>query len=181
MKLSRFAIVFLLFLTACAPASMQEESRQQTLTESTPVREPIEKKVEVEGTTQADAPGRDNTSGASDTVIIYRVSGGLAGENKQWTIYSDGSVATGEDEKYVVEAAEVSQLIREIEDLGFMEMEAARSSPFSACRDCFTYEISVSSGGRTNTVAAEEGSQDVPPEFWQVAESVFNFIERLPQ
>jgi hypothetical protein len=112
-------------------------------------------------------------------VIVFKRSGGIAGVSEEWRIYADGQVASGEAASRPVVASRVASLVSEIERLGFFEMSAAYGRD-SQCADCFQYEITVVSGGRTKTVTTVDAARDAPPELQQVIDEINALLATLP-
>ena len=122
-----------------------------------------------------DAPNAQNPTAedktqapASDTAAVtFHLSGGLAGVDQTWTIYPDGRWVDPKGKEQNLDAAQVASLLNDIEALGFFEMKDSYGQ-FSQCNDCFTYTLTVSSGGKVKTVTTKEGAKDTPPELVQI-------------
>jgi hypothetical protein len=105
---------------------------------------------------------------AAGAMIVYERSGGTDCVDEVWQIYPDGRIvgnngraqATG-----TVTAEEASAMLADIEALGFFKLP---STKHTACRECFTYHITVKDGDRVLTVAAVDGGTDTPTDFWQI-------------
>lgn len=115
--------------------------------------------------------GEDTAGKTGGAVIVYERSGGLAGVSDRWAVYPDGRVVSSEGQERWVTEQEVTELLDEIEALGFFEMQGSYG-PLDACCDRFTYRITVVRGDEAKTVRAVEAEPDIPQEFWRVAELI---------
>ena len=105
---------------------------------------------------------------AAGAVIVYERSGGNDCVDDVWSIYPDGRIAGVSGSKQAsatVTAEEVSAMLKDIDAQGFFKLV---STKHTACRECFTYHITVKDGDRVLTVAAVDGGTDTPTEFWQI-------------
>ncbi len=105
---------------------------------------------------------------AAGAVIVYERSGGNDCVDDVWSIFPDGRIAGVSGSKQAsasVTADEVSAMLRDIEALGFFKLV---STKHTACRECFTYHITVKGSDRVLTVAAVDGGTDTPTDFWQI-------------
>jgi hypothetical protein len=107
-------------------------------------------------------------------VIVFEKSGGFAGVTEKWTVYRDGRVVSVEGREHQVAVEEISTLLMEIENMGFFEIDGP-DQWLSDCRDCFTYQITVSIDGRTKVVNAVDGQVDPADTIW----GIINLIEVL--
>jgi hypothetical protein len=110
------------------------------------------------------------TGGAA---IIVQRSGGIAGTSDQWAIFPDGRVLVGRTKELRVTPAAVTGLMASIERRGFFTLELARPVP---CPDCFTYTITVSSGGRVHSVSWVDGQKSVPQAALDVLDDINVFL-----
>ncbi len=111
-----------------------------------------------------------STGGAA---IIVQRSGGIAGTSDQWAIFPDGRVVVGRTKEYRVTPAAVTGLMASIERRGFYTLELAAPVP---CADCYTYTVTVASGGRVHSVAWVDGQQDVPEVALDVLDDINTFL-----
>ena len=116
----------------------------------------------------------------ADAVIVYLRSGGLAGVSEQWTIYPDGRVVSGKGTEQRVTAERVTALLAEIAALGFFQAADAPRSP-SACRDCFTYQITLAVGGQVKTVTTQDGDKNAPAAVTLTLDKVNGLLAALPK
>ena len=137
-------------LAACTPASAPATP------ESTPRPRPA-----------TESPPPKPTGSASGAVIVLDRSGGFAGVSEHWEIFADGLIRSGDGAEFRESPDEVEDLLADIEERGFFEMEAVYGRG-STCNDCFQYVLTVRSGGREKTVMAVEGAPDTPPELLEI-------------
>lgn len=105
---------------------------------------------------------------AAGAVIVYERSGGNDCLDDVWSIYPDGRIVGVSGSKQAtasVTAEEVSAMLADIDAQGFFKLP---STKHTACRECFTYHITVKQGDQVKTVAAVDGGTDTPTDFWQI-------------
>jgi hypothetical protein len=107
-------------------------------------------------------------------VIVYQKSGGFTGITEEWTIFPDGRIVSSDGVEYVLGEEKVTTLLYEIDNLGFFEISGP-GQLLSDCRDCFTYRITVSSGGRTKSINYVDDQADPTDPIWET----INLIESL--
>jgi len=123
------------------------------------------------GATTPLPPGTMPATGGA-AVIVQR-SGGIAGTSDQWAIFPDGRVLVGRTNEFRVLPAAVTGLMESIERHGFFSLDMGRPSP---CPDCFTYTITVSSGGRVHSVSWVDGQKGVPQAALDVLDDINVFL-----
>ena len=117
---------------------------------------------------------------AAGAVIVYERSGGTNCVDEVWQIYPDGRIignngraqATGS-----MTAEEASAMLADIQALGFFKLP---STKHTACRECFTYHITVKSGDQVKTVAAVDGGTDTPTDYWQIYAKIKKVLPAFP-
>jgi hypothetical protein len=95
-------------------------------------------------------------------MVIFKRSGGIAGLNETMTIYDDGRITfVGRDNEDTVQVApeELSELQRLLTTPEFAALDA-RYSALGA--DLFTYSITTSAGGKSQTVVTMDGANNPP-------------------
>jgi len=120
------------------------------------------------------------TPESSRPVITLIRSGGLAGRAVQWDVYPDGRVRSSSGHETVVPEAEVTQVLSDIEKLGFYDL-AEPGSKNNRCADCFLYTITVRIGGKDRTLAFMPEATDTPAELLQIVERANSLLQALPQ
>lgn len=96
-----------------------------------------------------------------NTAVIFKRSGGLAGLDETWTIFTDGRVETNSTIQPELSAEEVTQLLNSLETVGFFEL-GERYLPADTCCDRFFYEITAVQGSDYHTVTTLEATPDMP-------------------
>jgi hypothetical protein len=105
---------------------------------------------------------------AAGAVIVYERSGGNDCVDDVWRIYPDGRIEGTSGSKQAtatVTAEEVSAMLKDIDAQGFFKLP---STKHTACRECFTYHITIKHNDQVKTVAAVDGGTDTPTDFWQI-------------
>ena len=143
-------------LSACGQVAAQDNPNAQNTAEPVTTEED-----------KAPAPTSKGSDKLDGAVITFHLGGGLAGVDQTWTIYPDGRVVYPKGEEQNLDAAQVATLLDDIETMGFFEMKDTYGQ-FTKCNDCFTYTLTVSSGGKVKTVTTTEGAKDSPPELIQI-------------
>ena len=111
---------------------------------------------------------------AQDAAIVYQRFGGSGCVDQLYGLYPDGRV-TGVDGTQAVETqvepSAVADLVANLEGLGWFtdEMYTTWHHP---CAECYTYEITVTSGDQTKTVGAVDGGTDAPAKYWLVTSRI---------
>jgi len=147
-------------VSACSPLQAQgaQPTVQDVVEPQSKSGEPIETVVQ---------EGKNEVGGA---VLIYERSGGLKGEMTKITFYADGRVESQDGTVTTVEASQVLGLLRDIEALGFFDLEDSYGK-FSPCNDCFTHTVTVITSDRSKTVTAKDGNE-APQEFWSIVSKI---------
>ncbi|MBN1993676.1 MAG: hypothetical protein JW953_13325 [Anaerolineae bacterium] len=112
-------------------------------------------------------------------VIVERTNVGNC-IKEVWVVYSDGRMVAENGSSTIEDTAtpeDVSTLLTEIEELGFFDLD---STKHTACRDCFSYEITVDSGGQSRTVSAVDGGTDVPGAYWKAFARITKLAPKFP-
>lgn len=128
------------------------------------------------GGTATPDPGGGATPANGQPAIVLRRSGGIAGVRQEWTLAGDGRIVDADGGERRVEAEAVAALVRQAEDAGFLDLQL-QVPRNSACRDCFTYRLTVRSGNRSNTVAFEDAQEGVPPAVLDLTAAVLALVE----
>ena len=93
-----------------------------------------------------------------EPVIVFQRSGGFAGMSEQWSIYANGKIVKEIGEEHSIGPAQVTALLDALQVAGFYEMKASSSVAGSGnCNDCYTYQLTVTSGGKENSITVQEG------------------------
>jgi hypothetical protein len=117
---------------------------------------------------------------AAGAMIVYERSGGMDCVDDVWSIYPDGRIVGVSGSKQAtgtMTAQEASAMLADIEALGFFKLP---STKHTACRECFTYHITVKSGDQVKTVAAVDGGTDTPTDYWQIYAKIKKVLPAFP-
>ena len=116
-------IIFGIILSACAPSKTNS-------TPSAPTQPPVASATNGSVKLTPSLPG--------GAVILYHRSGGIAGLDEIYTIYSDGRITIGNEKEWQVSPQAVQRLLEQIEQAGFFQAE--QTGPVRVpCCDRFTY------------------------------------------
>jgi len=143
-----------------------------------PAPAPLEQQTQASATHEPTATLVDGIKESAEASIIYERTGGFAGTTERWMIYLDGRVITSEGIEYATEPEKVEDLLSEIEQSGFFEWQQGRGLP-GACRDCYVHSITLATDGRPKTISAVDGSNDVPEKFWELVDSIRQFLSAV--
>ena len=103
---------------------------------------------------------------APDTAVIFKRTGGVAGLDETWTIFTDGRIETNSTTQPQLTADEVSQLLNSLESLGFFELNSSYL-PEDTCCDRFFYEITAVQDSKFHTVTTLQDTPDMPESLQQ--------------
>lgn len=135
-------LVFLLFLPFLASCRVE--------TAHAPEDEPLE--------TPTPAP---TATYAPNTAVIFKRSGGIAGLDEEWTIFTDGRLETNSTIQPEFSAEQVSQLLSSLASTGFFELDDTYL-PDDTCCDRFLYEVTAVQSSTFHTVTTLENTPDMP-------------------
>ena len=99
-------------------------------------------------------PDRDNAG----SFIVFKRSGGVAGLQQQWVIYSDARIKKPDGTQVKVYADRVKTLFDRIKATGFLDLNESYKPPIP-CLDCFTYSITVQINGQGKTAVMTDDRQ----------------------
>ena len=153
-------ILFALVLTACQSLGVKaKEQANEEITKITPT------------------PGQAALDVEAEPVIVFQRSGGFAGKTEQWSFYAYGKITKDTGEELSVDPAQVTALLEAIQAAGFFGMKASSGiGKFSNCKDCYTYQLTVNSTEKANTITVQQGAKDVPEAFWTLINQINSLI-----
>lgn len=134
---------------------------------------------------ETDRPGsKPPDPDLGDAVLFYERSGGIAGEIVTVRVYADGTVERSDRvdaqsdaiEAYAVEPAAVEQLLADLEEVGYFELERDYL-PKDLCCDRILHLISARADGEVQTVEALGSTEDTPEAVWESVEIIESFVE----
>lgn len=98
---------------------------------------------------------------APNTAVIFKRSGGIAGVNEEWIIFTDGRIQTNSSIQPQLTSEEVSQLLSSLESAGFFALNNSYL-PDDTCCDRYLYEITAVQNTTYHTVNTLENTPDMP-------------------
>jgi len=115
----------------------------------------------------------DATPSPADLVIVFERSGGFAGVDEKWSIYTGGKIVKENGDTFSVDAAKVTALLDAAEAANFFEMKASSAiGSVSNCKDCFSYKLTITSNGQTNTITTSDGATGLPDAFMEILKQI---------
>ena len=115
------------------------------------------------------------TTPAGAVIIRLQQSGGIAGINDDWAIYSNGLITLNGSETQRVAPSSVAALQQQLVDLGFNALDASYL-PTDTCCDRFTYVITLQTGDQTHTVTTIDETPAAPPAVWQSVQAILDLL-----
>jgi hypothetical protein len=155
-KIVIFLTLFALIVVACEALGVNANDESNTVVEKiTPSPEKAAMALEAE------------------PVIVFQRSGGFAGVSEQWSIYASGKISKQGGEDLTVDPAKVTALMEALQTAGFYDMKASSGKTvLSNCKDCFTYQLTVTGAEKANTITFQEGAKDIP-------EAILNIMNQI--
>lgn len=112
---------------------------------------------------------------ASNTAVIFKRTGGIAGLNEEWTIFTDGRIETNTSIAPELSAEQVNQLLNSLDTVGFFTLDNTYL-PEDTCCDRFFYEIMAVQETSFHTVTTLENTPDMPEPLQQSLRLVQNIL-----
>ena len=176
-SLMMITVFLIVFLAACTPpaAPAGDEPVYQTA-------EPTDATAKEDAATTA-APaveGKAETA-LEGAVMLYERAGGLKSIGPtewSWRFYADGRIVGSDGREWQAPPEEIEKLVDDVLALGFTEFEASYI-PEDTCCDRVTHTLTVHDGDQVYTVTVLDDA-DAPPELFQAAEMVNNYLMALP-
>jgi hypothetical protein len=110
-----------------------------------------------------------------NTAVIFKRTGGIAGVDETWTIFTDGRIETNSNIQPQLSAEAVSQLLNSLESTGFFNLTGSYL-PEDTCCDRFFYEITAVQGTTFHTVTTLEATPDMPESLQQSLQLIQNAV-----
>ncbi len=132
-------------------------------------------------TPEASKPAPDNSVDPSklqleeDVVFIFTRSGGLAGVDEVWTLYTDGRLLSKDEGDFQVSKDQALTLAAELERTGLFSASTPAGLKVECC-DRFLYTLTFQTGGRAIQVQAVDGNSNIPHVVWDAINKVQEFI-----
>lgn len=122
------------------------------------------------------SPNEASGETGQDLLIVLKQSGGFAGVDESWRISADGRILASDGKASQASTDAIRTAVEELESLGFFDLNSSYM-PLDTCCDRFTYQLSVTVGGKSHTVTALEGAQETPDEFWKAIDIVNSLLK----
>jgi hypothetical protein len=117
------------------------------------------------------------TPPAGDLTIMFNRSGGIAGVQEAYTLKPDGSLDTSKGPKQADGGATAAaKLASQIAATGIYAVAPGKYLPASPCCDRFTYDLSLTAGGKTFTYTTMERSETAPAALNQTIGLIAQYI-----
>ena len=110
-----------------------------------------------------------------NTAVIFKRSGGLAGVDEQWVLFVDGRIETNTPTQPQLSTQHVSQLLTNLETIGFFELNSSYL-PEDTCCDRLFYEITALQASTFHTVTTLENTPDMPEPLQQSLRLIQNTL-----
>ncbi len=101
-----------------------------------------------------------------NTAVIFKRSGGIAGLNETWTIFTDGRIQASSGDSSQIPSETVSQLLNSLKTAGFFDLDS-NYLPEDSCCDRYFYEITAVNNTTFHTVTTVENTPDMPESLQQ--------------
>lgn len=125
-------------------------------------------------TAPADGMGTPTAAGGSeDVAIMLTREGGITGATESYKVYSDGTIELVDGTFRQVDPSSLDAALNAIEQAGFFDLTIAPLT--GTCNDCYTYTITVTFQGKSNTVTATDNGE-LPQEFWTVLDEITKLV-----
>jgi len=153
-------LITIVLLAACSNGRGAIEASPPTAPEQVPSGTPLEVKP----------------TGGNNVVVVFKRSGGFAGVDEEWISYADGRLTLNGEPKSNMTAEQTLQLVSQIEDMGFFELDNTYL-PVNTCCDRFSFELTISTDDKSHTVRTIDGAEDTPAEFWEILKLVMAHLD----
>jgi hypothetical protein len=115
---------------------------------------------------------------ASEIVLLYERSGGIAGIHDEWKAYSDGRLESIDGTIETLNPMELDGVLEELRKLGFFDLEI-KINPFDSCADCFSYRLLINFEGQKNEISWNEASTDTHVNFGEILTLINTLIMNI--
>jgi hypothetical protein len=129
----------------------------------------------VENPPNEEAPPVEPLEIPEGAVIAFTLTGGFAGFNDTWAIYSDGRVTKNHEINRQLTPEEVTDLINQLEELDFFDT-VYFTKPGTICCDFFDYGLAAQNQDRQNFVSFSDGDENVPSNLRESVNLILNII-----
>ena len=112
---------------------------------------------------------------APNTAVVFKRSGGLAGLNEQWTVFTNGRIETNTTIEPQLSDEQVSHLLSSLESAGFFELDTTYL-PEDTCCERYLYEITAVQDTTFHSVTTLENTPDMPEALQQSLRLIQNLL-----
>jgi hypothetical protein len=117
------------------------------------------------------------TPPAVDLTVIFKRSGGIAGVNESYTLKPDGSLDTSKGPKQADGGATAAaKLASQIAATGIYAVAPAKYLPANPCCDRFTYDLTLTVGGKSFNYTTMDASETAPAALTQTVGLIAQYI-----
>lgn len=109
-------------------------------------------------------------------IIVFQRSGGIAGLDENWIIYSEGRLVSAEGKEWQVDPREIAILASGIEELGFLDLRDSYLE-WNSCCDRFSYTLTLKTAGSKKTVTWIDANPEIPVNLLAIQERIQGFIQ----
>lgn len=193
-KMCFWLITILWVGAACSPTTVDEGLGETAVPEvrptetATPSPEPVET-MTVPATAVTQTPAQleraESTAQAvtedqpPEILLVFHRSGGFAGLDQEWTLYTDGQIIMPDGQQKMVDAAQLQALLDTIQVADFLSLNDSYYVPKDTCCDRFFYTITVQLDGATKTVETIDAAPEQPERLTAVLGAINELIQTI--
>ncbi len=116
------------------------------------------------------APGGSMPELPAGALILFRRSGGIAGQTQMWTLYSDGRVVDASGAAERIDPTFINTAMQSIRSAGFFDMQPQYG--IGPAPDAYTYTLTVRDGDQVKTVTTFDGAAEAPAQLTDLLQTV---------
>ena len=166
-KISIILVLLALVLTACQSLGINPKGSAGDNQKSTPSKTSSDLSLEVS----------KGTHSPDQAVVVFQRSGGLVGGSEQWNIFANGDIVNSKGEQVNIGATQVSAILAALNAVGFYDIKTSSNiGSLGNCKDCYSYQLTVTSNGKTNTITFNDGDKSLPDTFWKIINQINSMI-----
>lgn len=115
-------------------------------------------------------PGSLTPELPTGAVILFERSGGIIGQSRSWTVYSDGRVVDASGAQTQVDPALLATAMQTIRTAGFFSMQSQYGA--GPAPDGYTYTLTVRDGDQVKTVTTFDGAVEAPAQLSALLQTI---------
>jgi hypothetical protein len=123
------------------------------------------------GTEKSGSPTQENAP-----FLVYTRSGGFAGVNEKWSLYTDGRIVPEKGEARQATPQAAQALLDQFLKADLSKLSTNNQKP-DVCADCFTVELTLNSGGKRFSLSVVPESAEADPTATALANAVQQYID----